>query len=294
MKASLFLKQVLNKVGDKIENRSEIDNELEKINFDLPDSFDRVIENFSSLMSETAAQSKPAVANAIISKYNDTITKAHLSKMQGMGFTESEIAEVVQVPVEERLEKIASINTRKLKAEYSLSETERISSYEAKARAEKERADRIQAQLIEKEDLARKQVEQLKEEYELRNLVGSVELNNNLPIMEAHDLLMRKVQNRLAAVGAKIVSVRGTQKIVQSADEALDYYDERNNRINPVQFVEGVAQELNLLKPKVIANPQGVNQRQRVVYDSNSTSGQTNRASMLVKSIAADIINARN
>lgn len=233
-----------------IENRSEIEEKLRVLDaLDIPDEAGEVLmKGLDGLMSRDAVFANKDIAEKFNQRISGNIDRAHSSKLQGMGFSETEISEVMALSTEQRLERIAQIAADREKTKYSQTESDRIIAEQALAKREKERADRLLAQKIEAEKTFEQKMRAKEDEFHIKNLIRRFEINNNIPEDKARKLIMEELNIKLTAAGARLVASGDNIRLVQADDVSLDYYDERNNLVNAEGFIKGVIKSLNLLQ----------------------------------------------
>ena len=149
---------------------------------------------------------------------------------------------------EQRLERIAQITADRERTKYTQTESDRILAEQATAKREKERADRLLAQKIEAEKSFEQKLREKEDEFHIKSLIRKFEINNNIPADKAHKLIMEELNLKLTAAGARLIASGDNIRLVQADDVSLDYYDERNNLVNPEGFIKGVIKSLNLLQ----------------------------------------------
>lgn len=233
-----------------IENRSEIEEKLRVLDaLDIPDDAGEVLmKGLDGLMSRDAVFANKDIAEKFNQRISGNIDRAHSSKLQGMGFSETEISEVMALSTEQRLERIAQIAADREKTKYSQTESDRIIAEQALAKREKERADRLLAQKIEAEKSFEQKMRAKEDEFHIKNLIRKFDINNNIPEDKARKLIMEELNIKLTAAGARLVASGDNIRLVQADDVSLDYYDERNNLVNAEGFIKGVIKSLNLLQ----------------------------------------------
>jgi hypothetical protein len=99
----------------------------------------------------------------------------------------------MQQPFESRTEKALEFALGKERQKFSLSESERIKQEESKAKAAQERADRIQAQMLEREKSFEHQLTQKEVDFQIRNEM------QRIPLRSGNDALPHDKASRLMA-----------------------------------------------------------------------------------------------
>lgn len=246
MKANVFLSRLLDK--SEYPKKAELEQKINSLTHDIPDEFEQILP---LLMSEQAARGNPNISEYHHNSLRQELTRAQTSKLQGAGFSEAEINEVTNLPIETRTERIIQLIQSKESAKYTQTESERIRALEAQAKAERDRADQLQASYAGREDTTRQAVEQVELRHQLHNLINSFQLSQNgLPRDHAVKVIYDEVNAKAELMGAKIIIVGGVVKMVQAKDKTLNFYDNNNNPVDTRAFVEKVAMDLNLIEKR--------------------------------------------
>jgi hypothetical protein len=250
MKAKILFDKILEKIDIEPEKRNQYYDRLNSIsNFDIPDDFEDVISKFETLHSERSALASRQIADKVFDKRKKDIDKAISTRLAEMDFSRNEIDEVLSLPFEERASKIASITFEKAKSKYNITESERIKQETEAARRERERADRLQQQLLESEKRLKQDYEREKANIRLQYLINSFPKSDVLPPEKANSLIMNEIQGMLARDNAKIMEIGGMLKVVSADDESQDVYDERNMRVSVEDYIKRAIRD-SRLEPK--------------------------------------------
>jgi nitrous oxide reductase len=250
MKARILFDKILEKIDIEPEKRNQYYDRLNSIsNFDIPDDFEEVISKFETLHSERSALASRQIADKVFDKRKKDIDKAMSARLAEMDFSRNEIDEVLSLPFEERASKIASITFEKAKSKYNITESERIKQETEAARRERERADRLQQQLLESEKRLKQDYEREKANIRLQYLINSFPKSDVLPPEKANSLIMNEIQGMLVRDNAKIMEIGGMLKVVSADDESQDVYDERNMRVSVEDYIKRAIRD-SRLEPK--------------------------------------------
>lgn len=250
MKAKIIFDKILEKVDLEQEKKNQYYDKLQAAgNVDLPDDFEEILNKFETLHSEKSAIANRNIADKVFDKRKKDIDKATGARLSELGFSQSEIESILSLPIEDRASKIASLTDDKAKSKYNISESERIKQESEAARREKERADRLQQQMLESEKRLKQDYEKERVNIRLQYYVNNLPKNDVIPSDKANILVINELQQMLARDNAKIIEVAGALKVVNADDEAQDVYDERNMRINLEEYVKRAIREVKL-EPK--------------------------------------------
>jgi hypothetical protein len=250
MKARILFDKILEKIDIEPEKRNQYYDRLNSIsNFDIPDDFEDVISKFETLHSERSALASRQIADKVFDKRKKDIDKAMSARLAEMDFSRNEIDEVLSLPLEDRAAKIAALTFEKAKSKYNITESERIKQETEAARRERERADRLQQQLLESEKRLKQDYEREKANIRLQYLINSFPKSDVLPPEKANSLIMNEIQGMLARDNAKIMEIGGMLKVVSADDESQDVYDERNMRVSVEDYIKRAIRD-SRLEPK--------------------------------------------
>jgi len=250
MKAKIIFDKILEKVDLEQEKKNQYYDKLQAAgNVDLPDDFEEILNKFETLHSEKSAIANRNIADKVFDKRKKDIDKATGARLSELGFSQSEIESILSLPIEDRASKIASLTDDKAKSKYNISESERIKQESDAARREKERADRLQQQMLESEKRLKQDYEKERVNIRLQYYVNNLPKSDVIPSDKANILVINELQQMLARDNAKIIEVAGALKVVNADDEAQDVYDERNMRINLEEYVKRAIREVKL-EPK--------------------------------------------
>lgn len=250
MKAIDFVNQVLNRTNFEVtpELTETLNQKLSGV--DVPDEVEKSLINIIS--KETALVDKEIAAKHK-GKLYDNLTKSQTNALLASGYSQDEISIINNLEFDQRVSKILEINTNKLKAQYSASETEQIALAKKEALAEKERADNYQQRLLSKEEELRQREVSLRNEYSLNGFIDKVRFKaDGLPKDKAANLLKSELNSYLHSKGAKVVFESGQPRVVNSDDETEDYYDENSKPVNLDRLLIRLAQSLNIVDKSVV------------------------------------------
>lgn len=247
MKAKILFDKILEKVDLEQDQKNKFYDRLQTVgNVDLPDELEEILTKFETLHSEKSAVASRQIADKVFDKRKKDIDKAMGARLSEIGFTHSEIESVLTLPIEDRASKIALLTDDKAKSKYNITESERLKQEAEMAKREKERADRLQQQMLESEKRLKSDYEKDRIGIRLQYFVNTIPKNDTLPPDKANYLIMGEIQNMLARDNAKIIEVAGQLKIVNADDEAQDVYDERNMRVTIEEYVKRAIKDSNL------------------------------------------------
>jgi len=247
MKAKILFDKILEKVDLDGEKKNFFYDKLQGVShMEIPDEFDEILARFETLHSEKSAVANRNIADKVFEKRKKDIDKATSARLSELGFNSSEIESVLSLPFEERPYKIAQLTDEKAKSKYNITESERIKQEIEAARREKERADRLQQQMIENEKRLKAESEAERVKIRLQYFVSSIPKSNVIPADKANTLVMTELQNMLIRDNAKIIEVNGNLRVVSAEDETQDIFDERNMRVNIEDYVKKAIREVRL------------------------------------------------
>lgn len=250
MKASDFLQGVLSRSNVEID--SETQNEIIQkfAGVDVPDKIVEPVLN--NIITKDAAAVDKDIASKHKTKIYDNLTKAQTNALLAAGYSQDEVSIINNMQLEDRISKIVEINTNKVTAKFSASETEQIALAKAQAEAEKTRADSYQEKLLKKDEDFRKQQESLRSEFMLDSLVEKISYKKDgIPVQTAINVMKSELKSWLNARSAQIIFVEGRPKIVSAQDPTEDFYDENNKPILVDRLLIRIAQSQNLVDNKV-------------------------------------------
>lgn len=247
MKAKIIFDKILEKVDLEAEKKNQYFEKLQSLqNIDLPDEFEEVLNKFETLHSEKSAVANRNIADQVFEKRKKDIDKATGARLVEIGFNGPEVESVLLLPFEERAMRIAQLMEEKAKNKYNITESERIKQETETARREKERADRLQQQMLDTEKRLKQDSEKQLTNIRLQYLINAVPKNDVIPPDKANVLIFSELQSMLARDNAKVIDVNGTLKIVNNDDESQDVYDERNMRITMEEYIKKAIREVKL------------------------------------------------
>ena len=252
MKAKILFDKILEKVDLEQDKKNQYYDRLQTVaNVDLPDELEEILAKFETLHSEKSAVASRQIADKVFDKRKKDIDKAMGARLAEIGFTNSEIESVLTLSMEERAHKIALITDDKAKSKYNITESERLKQEAELAKREKERADRLQQQMLESEKRLKNDYEKERINIRLQYFVNTVPKNDALPPDKANYLIMGEIQNMLAKDNAKIIEVAGQLKLVNADDESQDVYDQKNMRVTIEEYVKRAIRDARL-EPKEV------------------------------------------
>lgn len=251
MKASDFLKNVLNKAEVEIDSATEAQIMNNFAALDVPDTIIEPVMN--NIITRNQAKVDKDIAERHKNKVYENLTKSQTNALLAAGYTEDEVALVNNLPLEDRVRKIIEINTNKVSSKFSASETEQIALAKKQAEAEKARADEYQSKILKKEEEYRARENDLKNEFQFDTLLDVVPYKKDgIPKRNAMDILKRETQAWLSARNAAVVFVDGRARTVNADDHSEDYYDENNKPVVIERVMLRLAQSMNLVGKEAI------------------------------------------
>jgi len=247
MKAKILFDKILEKIDLEPEKKGQY---LEKLqlasNYDIPDEFEEILTKFETLHSERSAIANRSIAERVFEKRKKDIDKATTTRLTEMGFNTIEIDSVLALPFDERAAKIAQIADEKARSKYNITESERLKQEAEMHKRERERADRLQQQMLDMEKRLKAELEDEKVRIRLQYYINSLPKSNVIPADKANVLIMTELQNMLARDNAKVIEVNGALRVVSADDETQDVFDERNIRISLEDYVKRAIREVRL------------------------------------------------
>lgn len=257
MKLNTLLQEVINKVADQQSKQELFDGLRSLHDIDIPDHYERLVPELARLIPESDAPRKKDIADKVISSYRQDLDRSQYSQLVNMGLEESDIKEVMALNLEERTSKVADIIKSKLQKQFSMTESERNMEINSRLKAEKERADRYQQSLLEREKDFNDRLSRYSIDTELKAVILSHEFTDILPDERIrYRTAVQAVEDKINAVGGRLLLSNGQLKLVDADDETKDIWDS-SNRVMTVQgLVEKTLSELNLIKRKDNRNNQ--------------------------------------
>lgn len=244
MKANVLLDRLLEKLD--VPEKQMYKEAIEKTKFDLPDEFAPLVNGIDNLFDENAAKQKASLADHFNKRFEQNHSQAMVAEMKGLGFNDTEIDEVLKMPFEKRFGAISKKAIEKELSKVSLSENERVRAAEEQARREKERADLLQARSIEELSRLERKHEESRAEELLTRLVQKQQIDTKMPAEDAYEMIMSKVKRKMQNANIQLINSGNGYRLVNKDDPALDYYDERHNRVSIDQVIESCIRELNM------------------------------------------------
>ena len=282
MKAKILFDKILEKIDLEPEKKGQY---LEKLqiasNYDIPDEFEEILTKFETLHTERSAIANRGIAERVFEKRKKDIDKATTTRLTEMGFNTIEIDSVLALPFDERAAKIAQIADEKARSKYNITESERLKQEAEMHKRERERADRLQQQMLDMEKRLKAELEDEKVRIRLQYYINSLPKSNVIPADKANTLIMTELQNMLARDNAKVIEVNGALRVVSADDETQDVFDERNIRISLEDYVKRAIREVRL-EPK-----ESQNASKTATVHLPAANGQ-NRVNAYLKSFASN------
>ena len=251
MKLSTFFENLNSKVDD-FEISTELHNELltKFSEQEIPDDYANILTKF---ISKKEAYIDKDIAQHHQQKVYSNLTKAQTNRLLAQNFTDDEISLINQLSVEDRIEKILELQKTKITSLYSQNESDKIKHYEALVNNEKERVEKFQQTLLQKEQEVGKIEERIRNEYMLNSMLDDVKYRTDtVPRATAKKILKTELEAYLSQRGAKLIFINDTPKIVHRDDETEEFYDENNKSIRLNNLIVRIAQSQNLVDNKVI------------------------------------------
>lgn len=282
MKAKILFDKILEKVDLDAEKKNQYFEKLQGVsNVDIPDEVEEILTRFETLHSEKSAVANRNIADKVFDKRKKDIDKATSARLSELGFSSSEIDNIISLPFEDRPYKIAQLTDDKAKSKYNITESERIKQEIEAAKREKERADRLQQQMIDSEKRLKSESESERIKIRLQYFVGSLPKSNVIPADKANTLIVTELQNMLARDNAKIIEVNGNLRLVSAEDETQDVFDERNMRVGFEDYVKRAIRDVRL----EVKETQPTNKTSSVQLPGAT---QTNRVSSYLKNFSTN------
>lgn len=255
MKAKILFDKILERIDITPEKKeSYIEKLAPLLNFEVSDELEGLVTEIAKLQNEKSALANRQIAEQIFQKKKKEIDKAERTKLVEKGFSDTEINEILALNLEERISKIAELIEHKAKQKFALSESERIKQEEELRRQEKERADRLQSQMLEIEKRYKTEMEKERAALRLQYLISSIPKNDTIPPAKANKLIQAEVEEMLKRDNAKLIEVNGTLKVVNAEDETLDVFDDRNVRMTIEDYINKAIKEVRLEPKNAPAN----------------------------------------
>lgn len=251
MKLQTLFDKLLEKAEIPAEKRGAI---LEKsanlLSQELPEEATEIVAAIDNFLTEQSALANRKISEQVYNKKLRELNKALKTKLQNFGFESNEIEDIISAKnIEEAFEGFGKRLEDKLKKHYSLSESERIKQEEELRRQEREKAERLQNQILELERRYKNELERERALLRLQYLIAQTPKNDSLPNDKANKLIINEIQEMLKRDNAKLVEVNGHLRVVNAEDESLDVFDDKNVRVTIDDYIRRAIKEARL-EPK--------------------------------------------
>lgn len=248
------LQAIFEKIVEKAELTPEqkaafFDKALPLLNQEVPDEANAILSAIDQFHTEKSALANRKIVEKAYEKKLKELQKALKSKLSEFELSNEEIDSIVLSNPEEAFASFGKKLEEKYRQRFSLSESERVKQEEELRRQEKERAERLQSQLLELDKRYKQEIERERANLRLQYLIAQTPKSDIMPADKANKIIMTEIEDMLKRDNAKIVEVGGTLRVVNAEDETLDVFDDRNVRVTIEDYIKRALKEVRL-EPK--------------------------------------------
>lgn len=239
MNTGIFVKSIIEKLD--LPNKQEILNAAENLREELPETLLPVFENVNKLFTLDAAKGNKELGDYFTNKNNSQIRSAYknvLTRKQYEELDNDKLNAMDLIQIFENAINLAENKTRKLA---SITEDERIEQEKYNTRIEREKRERSEKQYAEREKRVEEQIEQERVDSTLNSFINTIPLNDKLNKKDSVKLIKEEVLNQVSIMGASLVKIGDSIKLVQSMDKTMPYYDANHNLIDINALIQKIA-----------------------------------------------------